>query len=151
MTKRTKLSKGEQIILATLVNLNVEFRHEHKFDDCRNNKPLPFDFYLPQWNTLIEFDGEHHFRFKSFWNKGRTSLEVTQKNDRLKNRYCKTKGLKLIRIPFKMVDKIETILIREHKKGFTRNLNLSKKLIKRKPKQYNALSENISVSDTTQQ
>lgn len=127
-----KESKGEAIIKQTLMNLCVEFEREKKFDGCRNVKLLPFDFYLPQWNIAIEFDGEHHFRFKGFWNGGRTTLEVTQKNDRIKNNYCKKNKIKLIRFPFNMVNKIEKIIQQEYNRGFNRNLNHSMRLIKKK-------------------
>lgn len=134
MRLNNKESKGEAEISKVLMNLNIHFIKEYKFDDCRNVKALPFDFFLPQWNLLIEFDGEHHFRYKGFWNSGRTTLEITQKNDRIKNRFCKKNGLKLIRIPFNMVEKIERIINSEFKRGFTRNLNYSQVLIKKRKK-----------------
>jgi very-short-patch-repair endonuclease len=134
MRLNNKESKGEAAISKVLTDLNVEFIREQKFDECRNVKKLPFDFYLPQWNLLIEFDGEHHFRYKGFWNAGRTTLEITQANDRKKNLFCKKNRIKLIRIPFNMVNKIERIITKEYSKGFPRNLNYSKKLVKKKQK-----------------
>ncbi|MEA3397778.1 MAG: hypothetical protein U9R05_09990 [Chloroflexota bacterium] len=48
-----------------LDHLQVEYVCEQRFDDCRNPKTgnlLPFDYYLPEINTLIEIDGEQHER-----------------------------------------------------------------------------------------
>lgn len=45
-------------------SLNVEFDEQKRFSDCKNSKGsdmLPFDFYIPKYNTLIEYDGLHHF------------------------------------------------------------------------------------------
>lgn len=34
-----------------------DFIIQHKFKNCRDIRPLPFDFYLPKLNTCIEYDG----------------------------------------------------------------------------------------------
>ena len=41
---------------------NINYIREKRFKDCKNIKPLPFDFYLPEKNICIEYDGEHHFK-----------------------------------------------------------------------------------------
>ena len=48
------------------MNNNIEFKKEKKFKDCKDKYQLPFDFYLPQYNLCIEFDGEQHFNPSSF-------------------------------------------------------------------------------------
>jgi hypothetical protein len=65
---------------------------------------LLFDFYLPEHNILIEYDGEQHFKPKSFY---RCSIETAKKsfnelkrNDIIKNEYCKKNNITLIRIPY---------------------------------------------------
>ena len=44
-----------------LIKHEFEFEEQKRFKDCRNKKPLPFDFYLPQYNLCIEFDGQLHY------------------------------------------------------------------------------------------
>jgi hypothetical protein len=46
-------SHGERIIYNWLENHNIPFKHGHRFKDCCNKKPLPFDFYLPDYNICI--------------------------------------------------------------------------------------------------
>ena len=70
---------------------------------------MPFDFYLPNKNTVIEFDGEQHYREHSFFQK-RYGLEQIQKRDRIKNEYCKEYGIKIIRISYKQINEVENIL-----------------------------------------
>jgi len=88
---------------------NILFIQNQKFDDCRNVLPLPFDFYIPDSNLLIECDGIHHYEpVKHFGGEDR--LEYQQHNDNIKNNYCKEKGIKLIRVKsYKEIDKISVL------------------------------------------
>ena len=47
-------SKGEIAIQNWLIKNKIEFEEQKRFNDCRNIKPLPFDFYLPKYNLYIE-------------------------------------------------------------------------------------------------
>lgn len=60
---------------------------------------LPFDFYLPSYNILIEYDGEHHFQPVKGWG-GEEKFKLTQKNDEIKNNYCKDNNITLLRLPY---------------------------------------------------
>ena len=65
-----KHSKGEEKIISILSELNIDFEVEKTFNDCINPKTqrkLPFDFYLPNYNTCIEYDGEQHFEPKQYF------------------------------------------------------------------------------------
>ena len=95
-------SKWEIFISEYLTNLNISFEFQKRFDDCRNAKGsdmLPFDFYIKRLNLIIEYDGEHHFHSIDYWG-GEEKFKITQENDEIKNLYCKSKNIKLIRIPY---------------------------------------------------
>ena len=95
-------SKGETVISLILNNLNIKFDKEKTFKECINPKtgyPLRFDFYLPDYNCCIEYDGEQHFKFGSGWNTEQHHLSVRQ-HDQIKNQYCKNNNIRLIRIPY---------------------------------------------------
>jgi very-short-patch-repair endonuclease len=70
--------------------------------NCRNKKPLPFDFYLPELNICIEYDGIQHYKT---W-KGKqadlyiVNLQKTKQHDLIKTNFCKDNGIRLIRIPY---------------------------------------------------
>ena len=51
-----KESKGENKIREFLLVCRIQFEPQKKFTDCRDIRPLPFDFYLPDYNCCIEFD-----------------------------------------------------------------------------------------------
>jgi very-short-patch-repair endonuclease len=71
------------------------FEIEKKFEDCRNIRPLPFDFYSESLNLVIEVDGGQHFReIRKF----KSTLEYRQNIDFKKMKFLKDKGIYLIRI-----------------------------------------------------
>jgi len=100
-------SKGELYIHNYLTNKKISFIKEKKFDDCKFLKVLKFDFYLPQHNMCIEFDGLQHFKSINYFG-GLEGLKTSQKRDKIKNNYCKANNIKLIRIKYN--ENIENIL-----------------------------------------
>lgn len=100
-------SKGEKLIANILDNLNVSYIRQMKYEDCTNQKigkgcrKLPFDFYLPQYNSVIEYDGEQHFREIKAWG-GEEKFINRQKLDKLKDEFCKKNNIKMVRIPYIM-------------------------------------------------
>lgn len=85
---------------------------EYRIDDCKFKTSLPFDFYLPDLNVFIEYDGEYHYHIIEFY--GGLDKFISRKiNDTIKNEYCKKNDLKLIRIPYWEKNNIEKILKEE--------------------------------------
>ncbi len=104
-------STGEQEIKKLLIENGVEFIHQYKFDDCKNVFPLRFDFYLPEYNICIEYDGEQHFRPMGF-SGGDIGFKRTVKNDKIKNQYCNKNNIGLLRVRFDedIKTKIQSVL-----------------------------------------
>ena len=95
-----KKSKGENIIKSILGNLNIDFIPQYKFEDCRDILPLPFDFYLPKYNLVIEYDGEQHFDINRAFNSNEDKFWETVVHDAIKNSYCEDNNIDILRIPF---------------------------------------------------
>ena len=78
---------------------NIEFEKEKTFSDLKgkNNMPYRFDFYLPAYNRLIEFDGIQHYKERDIFSD---SLEDIQYRDKIKNEYCLQHNIPLVRIPY---------------------------------------------------
>jgi hypothetical protein len=93
---------------------NIDFETEVKFADCVDEKELPFDFYIRHHNTLIEVQGEQHYKPIDFAGRGvewaKEQLKNTQRRDKIKHDYCKAKGINLIYIPYWEYDNIGEIL-----------------------------------------
>lgn len=97
------VSRGEDLIDCLLQKLQLSFLRQYTFEDCTNpdtNYRLKFDFYLPDYNTCIEYDGEQHFKYKNNGWNNKENFESLLKRDKIKDEYCKKKGIKLIRIPY---------------------------------------------------
>lgn len=82
-----KNSKGELKIAKILLNNEIIFEEQKKFDNCKRKNHLPFDFYLPDFNICIEFDGIHHFQPKDVWG-GLENFEKIKERDSIKNDFC---------------------------------------------------------------
>lgn len=102
------MSKGEQEVKKTLENIGIKFIAQYKFPDCKDKKCLSFDFYLPDYNICIEYDGEQHFSKCSF--QTQEKFEDGIKRDKIKENYCKNNNIKLIRIPYFEFKNIKKIL-----------------------------------------
>jgi predicted nucleic-acid-binding Zn-ribbon protein len=111
-------SKGETFVGKILQSLNIIFDRQKKFEDCKGlNKVrcrrLPFDFYLPQYNTMIEYDGKQHFEPVDLYG-GEEGFNRVQTYDKIKNKYCSDNGIKMIRIPYFMkLDDIQPFIKKE--------------------------------------
>lgn len=105
-------SHGERKIKIFLNKNNINFITQHKFINCINpftNKKLPFDFYLPDYNICIEYDGEQHFKLTNH-SKTFNDLKNIKSRDKIKTNFCLTNNIKLFRISYINLKKIENIL-----------------------------------------
>jgi hypothetical protein len=100
---KCKKSKGEEKIRRELIAKGINFIEQHWFADCRDIKPLPFDFYLPEYNCCIEYDGvQHHKPFS--WSSDKSSetklknLQIVQHRDAIKTNYCAANNILLVRL-----------------------------------------------------
>jgi very-short-patch-repair endonuclease len=113
-TKKFKFSKGEKCISEVLDMLNITYLQQYTFDNCRDINVLPFDFYLPDLNICIEYDGQHHYYPVTFNGITKEEAEknhlITVKHDKIKNEYCINNNIKLIRIPYYEYKNIENII-----------------------------------------
>ena len=95
-----KKSKGEKKIIDILSIDNIHFITQKRFNTCvfpKTQRQLVFDFYLPEYNILIEYDGEQHFH--EIKNDRYNYLELKER-DNYKDQWCKDNNIKLVRIPY---------------------------------------------------
>ena len=104
-----KQSNGENSVSKFLENNNIQYISQYRFDDCKNIRTLPFDFYLPDYNTCIEYDGELHYKAVDYFG-GDEALSNTQFRDDIKTQYCLNNNIRLIRIPYWEFNNIDKIL-----------------------------------------
>ena len=81
----------------------IDYEKEKIFENCKNKRNLPFDFYIKEINTIIEFDGEQHF-YPMRDMGGKEKLMKTSLNDYIKNKFCNDNKIPLIRIHYKLTE-----------------------------------------------
>lgn len=106
---KCKQSKGENEIEKFLIENNIKYETQKRFNGCKNKKMLPFDFYIPSINLCIEYDGELHYNSIEFFG-GDKSLKKTLEHDVIKNKFCEENNINLIRISYLNFLNIHTIL-----------------------------------------
>jgi very-short-patch-repair endonuclease len=94
-----KESKGEKNIYNFLVKNNILFEKQKKFDDCFYKSRLLFDFYLPDYNICIEYDGLQHFKIVDFFG-GEENFNLIKIRDDIKTKYCLDNKIEIIRIKY---------------------------------------------------
>ena len=104
-------SLGEKRIMYFLDKNNVRYQFQHRFNDCRLKRPLPFDFYLPDYNMCIEFDGRQHFEVVNAFG-GKEEFEKCKLRDEIKTNYCYENNICLLRIDYTKLNDIENILVK---------------------------------------
>lgn len=104
-----KISSGEFTVKQVLENHHINFIQQKTFDGCKDKNPLPFDFYLPDYNMMIEYDGKQHYEPVEYFG-GKESFDYTVRHDTIKNKYCKDNNVDILRIPYWDEDNIESII-----------------------------------------
>lgn len=99
------LSRGEKAIKEILESKKIQYIQQYRFEDCKYKTYLPFDFYLPQQNVCIEYQGEQHYNKDSLF-----FSEDILIRDKIKKEYCLKKKISLIIIPYWDFEKINTYL-----------------------------------------
>ena len=104
-----KSSKGEKRIIKYLKDKKILFNTQKTFKNLKYKSLLKFDFYLPDYNLCIEYDGRQHYEPIEYFG-GRKQFDIIKMRDSIKNEYCSTNNINLVRIPYNKFDDIETIL-----------------------------------------
>ena len=102
--ERKSITNGQRSVTDTLEELGyrkkIDFDTEYRILElpAEDGKTvLKVDFYLPALKTMIEFDGDYHFR-KGGHSDSENKFRKQVSYDKMKNKYCKEHGIKLIRI-----------------------------------------------------
>ena len=116
---KCKETTGERKIRLYLESQEIKYKYQKRFKDCSYKSTLPFDFYLPNLKTLIEFDGIQHFEPISIWG-GEKALKSLKIRDGIKNDFAYENNYKLIRINYSEIGEINRILKAEIKTAYNK-------------------------------
>ena len=95
-------SRGEAKIRMWLFVNNIRFEMEKEFPDLINPRTganLKLDFWLPDHNMAIEYDGGHHLTANNHYHDGcKKSFKSQLARDHIKDKWCKNKDFTMLRI-----------------------------------------------------
>lgn len=106
-----KRSLGEDKVALFLDTHKIKYETQYIFNNnnilCTNNY-FRVDFYLPENNTIIEYNGQQHYKEVLVFSE--RTLEQQQERDYALRQYCKESNINLIEIPYWDYDNIDCIL-----------------------------------------
>lgn len=92
-------SKGEETIANFCKRHNIQIIREKTFKNCRDRHSLSFDCFLPEYNLLIEYQGQQHFKPVDFFG-GEAHFERQVIHDLIKEDFCEREGIRLVQIAY---------------------------------------------------
>lgn len=104
---KMKTSSLEEYIIKILQKEKIKFQREKTYPDLKFGY-YRFDFFLLQYNLLIEVDGAQHYKFSKIFHKKRQDFLKAQERDRRKNSYALSHNIPLYRIPYFEIENIHT-------------------------------------------
>lgn len=104
-------SHGERKIKTYLENHNLKYEQQKKYDDLVGVGLglLSYDFFLSEYNLLIEFQGKQHKCAVEYFG-GVEQYKKQQNHDKRKRQYAKKHNINLLEIWYYDIEKIEEIL-----------------------------------------
>jgi len=86
--QKCRQSKLEEEVAKKLRNKGIKFERWKGFDWLKYHKSMKVDFYLPEFDAVIECQGLQHFKKIEHFEKGNGGFEVTIKRDKKKKELC---------------------------------------------------------------
>lgn len=101
-----RISKGEQELITIFNNLGIEHKTQFILHDLLNRR-YDFMFTYNEDKYILEYDGQQHFDFVSFFHKEYDEFLRRQEIDRLKTYIALRSNYKVIRIDYTQRDNLE--------------------------------------------
>ena len=105
-------SVGERNVRLYLQRKNIKFKQEFRIEDKKYfDAYARVDFYLPDLNTMIEFQGEQHYGIANkAITHGSRKWQSQKKRDNHLRRYATDHNVRLIEVPYTYRSNVDTFL-----------------------------------------
>lgn len=104
-----KGSRGEKIIASFLDRNNIKFTSQMYFSNF-NIGIHYFDFYIPDYNLLLEFNGIQHYEFNEHFHKDLDNFEYRKQKDAIKKEAALKDGFNYVSIKYTLINNLDSIL-----------------------------------------
>lgn len=119
-------SSKEQLLHDFLESIGVKYLFQATFSGMQYKQKLSVDFYLPEYDVVIEYNGKQHYQV---W-KSKRELELCKTRDFIKKKFLENHNIQVVKYSFK-----EGVQFAKK--------NLIRILRTRTPSQYNGPYDNI--------
>jgi len=102
-------SKGEKAIINFFKKHNIFCIRERKYSKCIHKSNLRYDFFLPDFNLLVEYDGRQHFSIIEHFG-GKEEFKNRKKRDEIKTIFASIQKIQFLRISYLEFNHIDIIL-----------------------------------------
>lgn len=110
-------NRTENFVGQILGEYNIKYQRQYTFDDCVDQRKLPFDYFLIDYDVICEYDGEQHYHPVGFGCKDEQEAYdkflYTKRHDQIKTQYCMSHHIPLIRIPYWEKNNMSEYLVNE--------------------------------------
>lgn len=123
---KKNVSKGESQIKEVLIELGIKFKAQYRIK-TDSSWYQRLDFYLPDFNAAIEFNGKQHYEESPFFhNNDRNGMAFSHQieRDERKRKWCKDNGVELIEIDSRRWS--AKLIFKGQLKSFVRGLMINK-------------------------
>jgi hypothetical protein len=96
-----QMSNLEYKVKTYLEKHNIKFVTQKRFEQCKYKRALPFDFYLIDYNCVIEVQGEQHYYNHPWFTQ---NLKERQFYDNIKKDFCIKHNIKYLALPFWLIN-----------------------------------------------
>lgn len=108
------ISKGEKRIAQWLDAHDIKYETQVKISPAQRvlflRNTFVVDFFISDFNTIIEYNGEQHYNYVPHFHDGNNKFEQQQDRDKRLREHCKAHGIQLIEIPYTKFKEINDIL-----------------------------------------
>ena len=87
-------SRGEEAVRVVLDKYKISYIKEYRV--INDGRLYKYDFYLPDYNLFIEFHGDQHYRFNSFFHETREIFEKRKMADLIKIELANVRRKKIL-------------------------------------------------------
>ena len=104
------MSNGECLAVEYFNKHKIQYIPQKRFDDCKDVYTLPFDFYLPEYNLVVEIMGEQHEHPVAAFG-GKEKFEMQKRHDQMKRDYLNENNIYCLDIWYYEFNKMEELII----------------------------------------
>ncbi len=95
------MSNLEYKVKQYLDDNNVAYETQKRFPKCKKKRCLPFDFYLSDYNYVIEVHGQQHYYEEENFSR---TLKEQQEYDQYKKQFCIDNNIGYLELPFWLIN-----------------------------------------------